>query len=172
MIIIRYNSQWRMSGTSKAGKSQTGSREQSKVIAIRMHEDLGSRIDVMLDAVQMFNNRPEFTMFAIRDYYMSLVQRMDTRGSNFDAAVEKLRAEILLNKALYDEMRGDITQYAIRLPPTFYKRLHLITILTGVKLQDLIKSSIMVELKRMENVELDVRLSIRGAGGDESVGDV
>ena len=145
------------------GSKRAPPKDPTKVVAIRMHASLNSELELILAESKIFNSKPEFVMFALRDAFMNSVGSLEIDGS--DGGIEPcrlLREEILLNKTLFDRKMGDFTQIAIRVPLPLYMNLSLVSTFLQVKLQDFVKYSIMTGIKRLENTNLEIKLNIGG----------
>jgi len=133
-----------------------------KAVAIRMRDELSGILDDEIAANAISYNKPEFTMYAIRKTYEFLFYEfgIDSEDVNPEPDFKRIASAASLMdlcKKEFGDFGGDNTQYMIRIPTGFYDRITEICDVLSISMQDFIKGSIVLQMKRMSVYNKDYK---------------
>ena len=129
-------------------------KEATRQVSIRMRKSLHDSLEGLMSECSVFNSKPEFIMFSIRDLYLDVSRSRNDLAS--DERRMAMKCDLSALADCYDAADGDIIQITIRIPETFMGNIRRMSSILDLSMQDFYKAAMMRGINRLR----DSRFSI------------
>lgn len=129
-------------------------KESTRQVSIRMRQSLHESLEGLMTECPVFNSKPEFIMFSIRDLYL------DVSHSRDDLSVDErrmaMRCDLSALADCYDAADGDVIQITIRIPETLLGNIRRMSSILDLSMQDFYKAAMMKGINRLRDSRFSV----------------